>query len=1402
MNRQTAPTSAPRRIRLIAVSAFLISAFAIASYYVISPPAARGLSSGIVISQLYGGGGNAGSTYKNDFIELFNRGSSPVSVTGWSVQYASAAGTTWAVTNITGTIPAGGYYLVQEAVGAGGTTNLPAPDATGSIAMSATAGKVALVNNTSALSGACPSGANIIDFVGFGTTANCFEGTGPTPAPSNTTAALRGNNGCTENDQNGTDFSVGAPTPRNSSAPTNPCTGPPALSINDVSVTEGNSGPTTAMFTVSLSAPAPAGGVTFDIATADGPLGTGATVADNDYVANILTGQTISAGNQTYSFNVTVNGDTNFESNETFFVNVTNISANAAAGDTQGQGTIANDDCPSPAGDVVISQVYGGGGNTGATFTHDFIELFNQGGTTVNLSGWTVQYSSSTGTGVWATTPLSGSIAPGGYYLVQEAQGAGGTTPLPTPDAIGTIALAAGAGKVALSSTTIPFVGACPTCAVDLVGYDGANCFEGTGPTGTPSNTTAVLRKRRGCTDTNNNNADFTVGSPDPRNTAAPTNNCVLLVLPIHTIQGNGAASPYVNQDVTTSGIVTARKSNGFFLQEPDASIDLDPATSEGIFVFTSVPPVVAVGDAVTINVGSVVEFFNLTEINTSSSDLAVTSSGNALPVPVVVTISILNAAGTVDQMERFEGMRLHADSLTTIGPSNEFGEAFTVLTGVSRPFREPGIEASFALPTGTPCCVPRFDENPERLMIDTDGQVGATSIALTTGVTLTNVTGPLDFTFDDYKLLPDTPPGTTSNLSAIPVRAPNPDEFTVGSFNMERFLTAADVVARLNKVSLAIRNVMRSPDVIGVEEVGDITLLQTIATALNADTVGGGGGNPGYVAYLEEGNDIGGIDVGFLVKSSRVNVVSVEQVGKNEPFQTGLLNDRPPLVLRATIQTPGDSFFPFTVIVNHLRSLIDVSDTGPTGDRVRAKRRAQAEFLANYIQSIQTTENVVSVGDYNAFQVNDGYVDVMGTIRGVPTPMDQVVLASPDLVTPDLTDLIGILTADQQYSFVFVGNAQVIDHVLVDPEMLARNTGFAYARNNADFPEAYRGDVLRSERVSDHDMPVAYFNFPPPSADLSITKTDSPDPVVTGSGITYTITVTNNGIDNASNVVVTDNLPVQTTFVSCNSTGGGVCGGSGNNRSITFTTLPIGGSAVITIQATVNCSVSEGTVINNTATVSSSTGDPDLSNNSSSALTTASNPAPVLTCPSNIVKSNDPGQCGAVVTYPNATASDNCAVGSPSCSPPSGSFFAVGTTTVNCTVTDSGGRSGSCSFTVTVTDSQAPVITGATANPSSLWPPNHKMVNVTINYGVTDNCTPTSAINCDLTVASNEPPSPPGDGHTSADWTVVDAHHVQLRADREASGSDRIYTITITCKDSSNNTTTKTVTVTVPHNQ
>ncbi len=207
------------------------------------------------------------------------------------------------------------------------------------------------------------------------------------------------------------------------------------------------------------------------------------------------------------------------------------------------------------------------------------------------------------------------------------------------------------------------------------------------------------------------------------------------------------------------------------------------------------------------------------------------------------------------------------------------------------------------------------------------------------------------------------------------------------------------------------------------------------------------------------------------------------------------------------------------------------------------------------------------------------------------------------------------------------------------------------------------------------------------PQADLSITKSDSPDPIVTGQNVTYTLTVSNAGPSDSTGVTVTDTLPANLTFVSCNSTGGGTCGGSGNARTVSFTSIPAGGSATITFVATVNCNVANGTVITNTATVAATTADGNPANNSATATTTASNPVPTITCPANIsvpATTTQGDQTGAIVTY-TATATDNCPSPTVVCTPASGSFFPTGTTTVTCTATDAGGGSASCSFTVTV---------------------------------------------------------------------------------------------------------------------
>jgi len=188
----------------------------------------------------------------------------------------------------------------------------------------------------------------------------------------------------------------------------------------------------------------------------------------------------------------------------------------------------------------------------------------------------------------------------------------------------------------------------------------------------------------------------------------------------------------------------------------------------------------------------------------------------------------------------------------------------------------------------------------------------------------------------------------------------------------------------------------------------------------------------------------------------------------------------------------------------------------------------------------------------------------------------------------------------------------------------------------------------------------------------------------------------------------------------------------------------------------------------------------------------------PVITCPANITRVNDPGKCGAIVNY-TVTATDNCTAVTVTVQPVSGSFFPVGSTTVNAKATDAAGNTATCSFTVTVNDVEPPVIHDLVVTPPVLWPPNHKMKNVNVNYTSTDNCP--GPITCNIVVTSDEPENGTGDGDTAPDWELINDHHIKLRAERAGNGDGRVYTVTLTCTDQYGNSSSGTKTVLVPKN-
>lgn len=600
--------------------------------------------------------------------------------------------------------------------------------------------------------------------------------------------------------------------------------------------------------------------------------------------------------------------------------------------------------------------------------------------------------------------------------------------------------------------------------------------------------------------------------------------------LTIAAVQGEKNLSEFVEQSVRVTGIVTARTRSGFFLQTPDAKTDANPLTSEGIFIFTKNEPMTdaAIGNEVAV-VGRVEEYrarnetsgLTITEVShfIGRDAFTVVSSNNPLPKPIVLTMSDFRA-NAFDQLEKYEGMRVAIAEMTAVAPTGgrvdaktetvrSDGVFFGVLKGTPRPFREPGMDIVDYLASEERekwkkefPRLPIFDGNPEVLRVDTEEQTSSATLNVSAKAELKDVIGVMHYSFGKYTILTDASakPVVTNLIKPLPLPATTDRQFSVAAANIETFVDDVDdpdvkedvttseaFQKRIGKVSVAVRDYLQMPDVFAVIEAENLNVLKKLAAKINADAVAAGKPDPKYEAFLFEGNDGRGIDCGFLVKTSRVAVVSAKQFGKDEKYtnprtkKDDILNDRPPIMVEVTIKDPKTNQpFALTVVANHLKSFRGVDDL-KDGPNVRMKKKLQAESLAKWVndrQKANPNERILLVGDFNAFQFSDGLVDQIGTIKGTPAPKDAVMLASDDLVNPDLVNLVDYIKADQQYSYIFDGNAQILDHFIANQAMKRHLAGFGYLRVNADFPQAFRADGGRVERFSDHDVAVGYFTF------------------------------------------------------------------------------------------------------------------------------------------------------------------------------------------------------------------------------------------------------------------------------------------------------------------------------------
>jgi predicted extracellular nuclease len=819
--------------------------------------------------------------------------------------------------------------------------------------------------------------------------------------------------------------------------------------------------------------------------------------------------------------------------------------------------------------DITVSQVYGGGGNAGATYTNDFIELYNRGTTPVPLAGWTVQYGAAGGT-TFQSTPLTGRILPGRHYLVQEAAGAAGTTPLPTPNATGTIAMSATAGKVRVVTDTGE--------VRDLVGYGAANQSE-TAPTPPLNNTTAALRNGDGAVDTDNNLADFTLGPPNPRNSppaasitatdpadgendvpvdtnvtitfSGPPENptfainctstgnhpftqsggpteftldpatdfargetCTVTVhtedldddfsfstigvegLRIHDIQGAQHRSPYEGRVVSgVPGVVTAASTLGIWVQDPQP--DADNRTSEGVFLFSpsARPPV---GTAVLFS-GGVTEFkaagwgpesLSLTEIFRPTvtaveggSPIAPTIIGQGGRIPPNRIIDN-DSTGDVDANPMFdpnqdgidfhesvEGMLLQFNDAVATGPSNNFGEVSIV-----------GDNGRFAgLRTRRGGVIVREDDfNPERFILD--DVIGDTPTANTGDRLSSPIVAVADYSFDNFKYYPLAAVTATGALQREVTEDPKASELSIATFNVEN-LAPSDPPAKYEALARTLIENLKSPDIVSIEEIQDndgvaggtaspVVDASVTWNLLIAAVAAQGGPTYQYrqidpVDDQDGGAPGGNIRQGFLYRTDR-GLAFVDRPGGTSTNSTAVVRTRrgAQLTLSPGRIEPTDPAFTasrkplageFTwkgktviAVANHFNSKGGddplFGHFQPPVRRTEEQRHEQARIVNGFARDIQRADllnNTVVLGDINDFE----FSRTVEILQGF-----------------QLLDLFYLLPQNERYSYVFEGNSQALDHILVSPALLLPLPEYDSVHVNSEF----------ADQQSDHDPQVA----------------------------------------------------------------------------------------------------------------------------------------------------------------------------------------------------------------------------------------------------------------------------------------------------------------------------------------
>jgi DNA/RNA endonuclease G (NUC1) len=1105
------------------------------------------------------------------------------------------------------------------------------------------------------------------------------------------------------------------------------------------------------------------------------------------------------AGDNIFSFLATVAGSTT-SGIKSLPVSIADAQSRTASASI----TLNVQDAPVPPGAIVISQVYGGGGNAGATLKNDFIEIFNRSSNTVNLSGWSVQYASAGG-GVGATwtrkTTLTGTIGAGQYYLIREAQGAGGSVDLPQADDVGSIAMGGTDGKVALVSNDSLLPNGCPVGnpdVIDFVGYGSADCYEGFSAAPVLTNTTAALRARGGCKDTDYNGANFTAVAPSPRNKLSAPNFCpagdeapeVFSTTPASN--GTNAAlssNIIVNVDepvattgnwfqisCTRSGFHTATATGGpsTFTLDPDTDFVANEQCTVTVFASqvndldANDPPDNMAADYIwtfsTLIVRDPAE--HMVMGNPSGAVTDVNTPLNYLMMKPQYALSYNNDKGTANWTS------WHLDSTWVTGVTDRLDD-FRPDDTLPPSFKHVSNGYNFA--------TYQFDRGHMTPSADRTSSIPDNSATFLMTNMIPQASGNNQGPWAAMEIYIRTQlSGSANELYIVSGGTGVGGNSLSGHWN--NIIDTAGNSVTVPQWTWKV--VMVLPNADGDDAARVDTSTRTFAVIMpNNDNIRPDDWKK-YLATVDQVEALSGFNFFSNVPENIQNVIEarLDEVNDTDPVANGQSvstaeDTQKPITLTAS-DFNVNNVLTYTIVTPPAHG--SLSGTGSNLNYVPDQDYFGADSFTFKVNDGAKDSNVATV-NINVTAVNDSPVAVNDSKDGSEdTPL---LFSADDLL---VNDTAGPANESSQ--------TLTVASVTTTPDthgMATLNGGQVTYTPAANYNGPASFDYQVCDNGTTNGSPAGKCSVATVKVNVASVN-DAPD------AVNDSATVAEDSGANAINVLANDSFTPdegETLTISTTTDGAhGTVAITGGGTGLTYTpNANFFGSDSFTY------TIGDGNGGTDTATVSitvTSVNDPPVANAGQDQITSCTD-----TVALNGTASSDVDDASNTLVYIWTEGSTVIATGAnPTVT------LSVGVHTITLTVTDPHGASSQDTVLVAVVDTSLPVIT-LTGQTIVLGSSNHQYETIALNslvVSASDACDPTVDMS-DVVISqvtSDEAENDNGDGNTSNDIVIVpDCRSVQLRAERAGGGNGRVYTITLLVRDTAGNTTTATATVTVPKN-